>query len=295
MTTHLMVFALAPLLVIAGNHGHRSMLAPKPSIVSSPLPSSYIHELPKRYDIRNLKGKSLATDNRNQHIPQYCGSCWAHAATSSLSDRINIARGGATPFVHLAPQVLVNCVTGNHSHGCDGGDTTAAFAFIAAHGIPDESCMNYEAVGDGKECTPINICRTCAPAKALDPSSGSKCSAVTEPQMKLWKVQEHGQVYGAEAMMAEIVARGPIACTIGCPQSLEDYKGGIFNDTSGYISPDHDIEVAGFGEEAGVPYWIIRNSWGAYWGEQGWFRLVRGVDNLGIESQECSWAVPKLD
>ena len=40
-----------------------------------------------------------------------CGSCWAHAATSSLSDRINIARGGITPFVHLAPQVLVNCVT----------------------------------------------------------------------------------------------------------------------------------------------------------------------------------------
>ena len=96
-------------------------------------------------------------------------------------------------------------------------------------------------------------------------------------------------------MMAEISARGPIACTIGCPESLEDYTGGIFNDTTGYKSADHDIEVSGFGEEDGVKYWIIRNSWGVYWGEQGWFRLIRGVDNLGVESQECSWAVPKMD
>jgi len=84
-------------------------------------------------------------------------------------------------------------------------------------------------------------------------------------------------------MMAEIVARGPIACTIGCPGSLEAYTHGIFHDDTGYKSPDHDIEVAGFGEEGGKPYWLIRNSWGVYWGEEGWFRLARGIDILGID------------
>jgi len=168
--------------VLAANHGHLVSPGPRPSLVKSPLPHEWMDmaALPAAYDIRAMGGRSLATDNRNQHIPQYCGSCWAHAATSSLSDRINILRGGATPFVHLAPQVLVNCVTGNHSHGCHGGDTSAAFAYMAAAGVPDESCQNYEATGDGKECTPLNICRTCAPGKG--------CTPVIEPQLKLWKV-----------------------------------------------------------------------------------------------------------
>ena len=128
--------------------------------------------------------------------------------------------------------MLVNCVTGNHSHGCNGGDTSAAFAYMASAGVPDESCQNYEAVGDGKECTPLNICRTCAPGKG--------CSPIVEPQLKLWKVEEHGQVFGASNMMAEIAARGPITCTIACPETLENYTGGVYEDKTGVIAPDHD-------------------------------------------------------
>mmetsp|Transcript_85483 Transcript_85483/g.147782 ORF Transcript_85483/g.147782 Transcript_85483/m.147782 type:complete len:303 (-) Transcript_85483:57-965(-) len=283
--------ALFPLHFIAGvvgiNHGHRSMPLPKPSIVKSPLPHEYmdLEALPASWDVRNLHGGSFATINRNQHIPQYCGSCWAHAATSALSDRINMLQEGQTPFVQLSPQVLVNCVSGNNSHGCFGGDTTAAYAYIARYGVPDETCQNYEAKGDGMQCTPANICRNCAPMRG--------CWAVEDPP--LWFVEEHGQVFGERNIMAEIVARGPVTCTIGCPATLENYTHGVYKDTTGYKVPDHDIEVAGFGtSEDGTPYWLVRNSWGVYWGEQGWVRIVRGVDNLGIESQECSWAVPKM-
>mmetsp|Transcript_18888 Transcript_18888/g.34150 ORF Transcript_18888/g.34150 Transcript_18888/m.34150 type:complete len:314 (-) Transcript_18888:171-1112(-) len=276
----------------AANQGHRSWGKP-PSLVKSPLPHEYVNlsALPKKWDIRDVGGQSLATINRNQRQPRACGSCWAHAATSALSDRINLARGGVTPFAQLAPQVLLNCVngpthSGRPSAGCYGGNVGAAYAYIAQHGIPDETCQNYQATGDGNHCTPDNICRTC-------PLSTGECIAVENPP--LYYVEEHGQVLGEAQMIAEIVTRGPITCTIASPDSFENFKGGhIFHDKEGHRGYQHDVEVAGFGVGiTGVPYWLVRNSFGTFWGDDGWVKIVRGVDNLGIESQECNWAVPK--
>ena len=93
-------------------------------------------------------------------------------------------------------------------------------------------------------------------------------------------------------MMNEILQRGPITCAIAVTQQLVNYTGGIFNDTTGRVELDHDISVTGWGEEDGVKYWIVRNSWGSYWGEGGNFRLIRGTNNLNIEGA-CSWAVPE--
>jgi len=240
-------------------------------------------DIPASYDPRNISGLDYTTINRNQHIPQYCGSCWAHATTSALSDRIKLARKRTWPDVQLSPQVLVNCVTANQSQGCNGGDPTAAYSYIYDNGVTDDSCMNY--VAQNQQCVDINICRNCDPMKG--------CSAVANP--KKYHITEHGQVRGEANIMAEIYARGPIACTIAVTADFAAYKSGVFYDKTGDKSLDHSIEIAGWGVDSatGLKYWIGRNSWGTYWGENNWFRLVRGIDNLGVESN-CDWAVPDM-
>lgn len=92
-------------------------------------------------------------------------------------------------------------------------------------------------------------------------------------------------------MMNEIYQRGPISCGISATDELVNYTGGIFIDTSGVQDFNHEVSVLGWGEENGTKYWIARNSWGSYWGEGGFFRIIRGVMNLAIEG-DCSFAVP---
>jgi cathepsin X len=101
-------------------------------------------------------------------------------------------------------------------------------------------------------------------------------------------------ISGEAAMINEIYQRGPITCVIAVTDLLiNNYTGGIFEDRTGRLDEDHDISVTGWGEEKnGVKYWIIRNSWGTYWGEGGNFRLIRGKNNLNIE-KTCTWATPR--
>ena len=75
--------------------------------MTSPLPHTYLlgDALPKEYDIRNVGGISYASIDRNQHIPQYCGSCWTQSSASALSDRLALLTDNTFPEVDLAPQV----------------------------------------------------------------------------------------------------------------------------------------------------------------------------------------------
>jgi len=93
-------------------------------------------------------------------------------------------------------------------------------------------------------------------------------------------------------MMQEIYQRGPIACGIAVPQALDDYTGGIYCDDTGDMEIVHDISIVGYGVEDGQKYWLVRNSWGTHWGENGFFRVCRGTNNINIES-DCAWSTPK--
>ena len=153
---------------------------------------------PAYWDIRDVRGVTLASITRNQHIPRYCGSCWAHATTSALSDRIALLRGGAFPEIDLSPQVLVDCVEEGDTRGCSGGDPTAAYAWMAKNGVTDETCQNYQA--EDAVCDAFHRCQTCDPPFGGD-SKG--CYGVTPPARRVYRVARHGVVSGEDAMTRE--------------------------------------------------------------------------------------------
>jgi len=96
-------------------------------------------------------------------------------------------------------------------------------------------------------------------------------------------------------MKAEIYARGPISCGIYVTNKFEDYEGGIYAQKTILGHSNHEIAVVGWGldETTNTEYWIGRNSWGTYWGENGFFRIKMHSENLLIED-DCTWAVPEI-
>jgi len=96
-------------------------------------------------------------------------------------------------------------------------------------------------------------------------------------------------------MKSEIITNGPISCAIDATAEFEDYAGGIYSQQKTTIELNHEIAVVGWGTDptSGISYWVGRNSWGTYWGEEGFFQMQMGSDNLGIET-ECTWGIPSF-
>ena len=272
--------------------------------VVSPLPT--YEDAPSSFDVRDVNGISYASPSRNQHIPQYCGSCWTHGPTSALNDRYQMTRKNIFPHVFLAPQMLVNCMpppadTTQGAGGCLGGDPSEVGPYLHKNGIVHETCQNYQAKNLYKDfkCDAMGVCQNCKPSNNGDPKKNCfpMGAPANENNFTKYYVDEHGRInstdYAANAkqMVAEIGARGPIHCAVCVTPAFEKYSGGIFEDTTNCTTLDHSISIAGYGTENGKDYWIGRNSWGTYWGEDGWFRLARGTNNLGV-AKDCGWMTP---
>jgi hypothetical protein len=169
--------------------------------------------------------------------------------------------------------------------------------YMSHYGLPDESCMPYSATDHTKygkratRCPAEGYCTNCMPIDDVD-----TCWPVKTPIR--YYLDSYGQLGapGMEPMMNELLARGPITCSMSTPETFDWGHGGdiTVDPTHKITEVDHDVEVVGWGETAdgSQRYWVVRNSWGTYWGKLGFFRLSRGDNALQIESGDCWYAVP---
>jgi len=189
-----------------------------------------------------------------------CGSCWAFGATEALSDRFCIASKGSVN-VTLSPQELVSCDKNNY--GCQGGYLDKAWDFMKETGVPTLECMPYTSGG--------GVTGTCPP----------KCRDGSEPVF--YKAKSVFSVKGEQHIQNELMENGPLEVAFDVYQDFFAYKSGVYVHKSGGLAGGHAVKLIGWGEESGVPYWLLANSWGTSWGMNGFFMIKRGSDECGIE------------
>ncbi|GFO03471.1 cathepsin-l [Plakobranchus ocellatus] len=196
--------------------------------------------------------KGYVTPVKNQGK---CGSCWAFSAIGALEGQWFANRGR---LISLSEQQLIDC--SKEDNGCAGGGANTAYEYILqAGGVDTDANYPYQAKNG-----------TCHFDECEISASILTCTAVVPEESE-------------EALKIAVGNIGPIATTLTVAESkFEHYKGGVYDNPScgsGYDDVNHGVLVVGYGSQGGHDYWIVKNSWGASWGEDGYAKMSRNKGN----------------
>lgn len=213
-----------------------------------------VTDLPESVDWRQ---KGVVTPVKNQGG---CGSCWAFSGTEALESHIAIATG--TLFT-LSEQEYVSCVENpdecGGTGGCSGATMELLFQHAVDNGIATEWTYPYTSYyGDSGNC------------------SSSLSSVATISGYTMIPSNSY------DDLMIAVATVGPIAITVDA-STWSSYSSGIYSGCN-QESPelDHGVQLVGYGTEDGQDYWLVRNSWGPTWGENGYIRLARTSDEAAL-------------
>jgi len=199
-----------------------------------------------------------------------CGSCWTFSTIAVIESAWAIKTG---KLQKLSEQEIVDCSHGCVledgqqvcNQGCNGGWMWSALTDIISWGGEELETVYPYTAQDG----------TCKRTKAntIDPTVNYTC--LSGPKLA-----------NETDMAAFLVNNGPLSIAMDAG-ILQSYSSGIIDPTAGECSKtslDHAIVIVGYGVEGAKPFWIVRNSWGKTWGEQGYFRIIRGKGACGLNA-----------
>jgi len=209
--------------------------------------SSSASDAPVAVDWRSKGAVTLVKDQGQ------CGSCWTFSATGAVEGAWAISTG---KLVDLSEQQLVDCATGISygSHGCSGGQMEGAFKYIVEHG----QCLFSEYPYTSGETKISGTCQKCSTVAHV-----SSCSDV-KPNDQL--------------SLKAAVAQQPIAIAIEADtRYFQSYSSGVLTSASCGTNLDHGVLIVGYGNEKGIDYWLVKNSWSAMWGDGGYVKIARSA------------------
>jgi cathepsin B len=218
-----------------------------------------------------------------------CGSCWAVSAGTTASDRLRIL-GNNT---ELSGLYITTC--DDYDNGCEGGSIGSAFNMMQYDGLTTATCQPYLTTDGGKipTCAPadqpcLNFVNTPACVQTCFGNDTAKFSSTLFFASNAYSVSSY-----AQQIQAEIYKNGPVQAGFSVYADFVHYTSGVYQHTTGDMLGGHAVEIVGWGVENNVPYWYVKNSWTTSWGDNGFFKILRGSDECGIED-DVAGVTPKL-
>ena len=184
-----------------------------------------------------------------------CGSCWAFSTIASIEGSYSVL-SSALELYSLSEQQLLDC--DHEDNACNGGNPVLAYAYFEAHTTMQEADYPYLA-SDGHLC------------------SYKEAKGVVQ-------VTDYTRVTaGSASQLKAAIQKQPVSVAVEADHTIfNQYTGGIIDSDECGTNLDHAVNAVGYGSEGGKDYYIIRNSWGADWGESGYLRIAATEDGDGV-------------
>jgi len=186
-----------------------------------------------------------------------CGGCWAFSISGAVEAAMSKTHNSGRPIAYLSVQQMLDCNTSNY--GCNGGDLATGLNYALSTG--EEYDTSYPYLGYSG-----NKCYFSSSLVAATLKGYSYCSNATT------------NYKCSQTIVYNLLTNGPLSVvTNGGSWGFQNYSGGLFN--AACYNIDHAVILAGYGVSGTTPYWLVRNSWGPYWGESGYIRIVINESN----------------